>query len=99
MLKVEIQDETITTSVRGQYTFYEQTGWVTLKDATGKDYPHPERFTIQHPTPPKDADVVPHKIGHYIISPSSLYKNRFGQLDLGRLILVSVNANAAKLVA
>ena len=99
MLKVEIQDESINVSNRGQYTFYEQTAWVTFKDATGKDLPHPERVTIQHPTPPNGAEVQPHKIGSYIISPASLYKNRFSQVDLGRLILISVNSNAAKLVA
>lgn len=99
MLKVEIQDETVTTNVRGQWTFYEQTAWCTFKDATGKDLPHPERITIQHQRPENGQEVQPYKVGHYIISPASFYKNRFNQIELGRLVLVSVNSNMGKLAA
>jgi hypothetical protein len=95
MLKVEIQDEHIETRRQGDYTFYEQTAWVVLKDSQGRDNPHPERFIIQH-NKPKDSDPVPHKIGHYILSPQSIYKNRYSQLDLGRLVLIPASQSNLK---
>lgn len=94
MLKIQVSDETVTKTTRGSYTFFEQKAWAIFKDSNGKDQPHPQEIVIQLPRP-TDEDYakgieVPegHKHGDYILSPQSLYRNRYGQLALGRIILI-----------
>lgn len=96
MIKIEIQDEHVTENVRGQYTFYEQTGWAVFKDADGRDLPHPERITIQHRRPKAGEHVIPHAKGNYLIDPRSFYKNNFSQVALGTLVLIPVQKHEQK---
>lgn len=96
MIKIEIQDEHITETTRKGYVFYEQTGWAIFKDADGRDLPHPERIVIQHRRPRENEQVQPHKIGHYILDPRSLYKNNFSQVSLGTLHLIPVQNREQK---
>jgi hypothetical protein len=85
MIKVEVNDETITTSTRGAYTFYEQTAWATFLNQEGKPNPHPEKVILQ-----LQKNQAPHKLGSYQIHPSSFYRNRYDQLALGRIVLVPI---------
>jgi len=83
MIKVDINDETINYSKRGDYEFWEQDAWATFYNREGKLDPHPQKVTIQ-----LQKDQPAHKLGSYQIHPASFYRNRFGNIELGRLVLV-----------
>ncbi len=87
MIKVEINDEQITHSTRGAFEFFEQTGWATFLNQDGKPDPHPQKVTIQ-----LQKDQPAYKLGSYQIHPSSFYRNRYGNISLGRLHLVPMKA-------
>ena len=59
-----------------EYAIHEQIGYVELE----KPYPLEMRIPVQSPD-------TPYAPGTYLIDPSCLYVNRFGQLQLGRLKL------------
>jgi len=99
MIKIEIQDENVTVSQRGSFTFYEQIGWAIFKDADGRDLPHPERITISHRRPKEGQEVQGHKVGNYLISPQSFYKDRYNNVALGTLVLVPLKSQEQKAVA
>lgn len=90
MLKVEINDETIVTSKRGAYTFYEQSAWVTFLTEDGKPEPHPQKVELQ-----LSENQPAWKLGSYQIHPCSFYRNRYGNIALGRLHLIPQKLAAA----
>lgn len=90
MLTVEIKSEA--TKVKegvgkksgNAYRIVEQSGYVTLFDDSGAPKPYPTEISISL----KDTEP-PYKPGVYVISPQSVRAGNFGQLEFGRLVLVS----------
>jgi Helix-destabilising protein len=60
-----------------EYIFRNQSGWVDL----GKAYPQEIQI-------PLDSEHAPYQVGKYIMDPTCLYVDRYGNLSLGRLRLV-----------
>jgi len=85
--KAEVSTRTGTSKRTGQpYTIREQECWVHTCDRSGVVHPHPERVVLM-----LDDNQAPYPAGSYTICPSSLYVDRFRQLDL-RLRLKPVTA-------
>lgn len=88
MIRVEVHDDgvqerTIVAKATGKaYLFREQVAYAHIIDAGGRAQPYPSRVTVQL------ADAQPpYAKGAYTIAAESIIVNRFGQLDLGRLVL------------
>ena len=77
-LIIEVEEETVAErkvqSERGDFLIREQPGWLRVPDER-----YPQRVTLQL----KDGQA-PHKTGVYIVLPSSVIIDRFGQLRFKR---------------
>jgi len=91
MIRVDINDEHVEIRERGDYKFYEQDAWAHFYNREGKLDPHPQKVVIQLQ---KDQKAWP--LGSYQIHPASMYRNRFGQIELGRLVLVPLKEAGLK---
>lgn len=101
MIRIEVTDETITVRKvpknRGNpdpndcWLFYSQSAYAYMVQPNGQLGPHPEKINIamQH-------DQKPWPAGNYSLAPQSLWKNKYGELDLGRLVLRPLEAVARK---
>lgn len=91
MIKVEVTSEDlnvksgISTKTGKPYEIREQIGWAYLFDAQGGKNPHPTSIRLQIETGDK-----PFKAGNYMLHPSSIFADRWGQLAIGRVKLAPV---------
>lgn len=83
MLKVEVSTTMVdvkngTSAKTGKpYSIREQEAWAYCYDKEGKPYPHPSKIRVT-----LDDDQQAYPLGNYIIDPSSIYVDRFGQVAI-----------------
>lgn len=84
MLKVTVETQVVdvksgTSAKTGKpYSIREQEAWVQTYGKDGKPYPHPQKFKLTL----DDDQPEPYPLGAYIVDPSSIYIDRFGQLSI-----------------
>ena len=89
MIRIEVQNEAVRTRTiqgqRGTFQIAEQDAWAFLYDTQGNEDPYPTRITVRlEPNQPGYAH------GTYYLAPQSIYvKDRFGNLAIGRPVLVA----------
>ena len=89
MIRIEVQNEDVRTrTIQGQWGDFqiaEQDAWAFLYDTQGNEDPYPTRITVRlEPNQPGYAH------GTYYLAPQSIYvKDRFGNLAIGRPVLVA----------
>lgn len=97
-IRIEIKSEQLTprqiTPKQGPnvgkiMTFHEQEAWVLLPGADGKPRPYPQRIVLNVDADKGQKAYAP---GVYTLSDSAFFVNRFGSLELGRILLVAVAA-------
>lgn len=98
MIRVEITSAEVETRTSRKlnprtnqpYVFHEQEAFafVTGKDGQPSKYPQRFRLTLED-------HQEPYKPGLYMLAPSSIYVGRFGNLEIGRVQLVPLQAKAA----
>lgn len=99
MIKVQIESTEVEvkqgTSQRSgkAYSIREQDAWGYFTDPAGKPHPHPQRIRIT-----LGDEQQPYATGSYIIAPSSLYPDRFGQVTT-RAKLIPLGDGLAMLAA
>ena len=99
MLKVEIATSVVdvkngTSAKTGKpYSIREQEGWIFCYDKNGQPYPHPQKIKLT-----LDDDQQLYTPGNYILCPSSVYVDRFGQVAVRARLRPAVAA-AAKAAA
>ena len=91
MLRIEVQNEDVRTRTikgkQGDFQIAEQDAWAFLYDMQGAEDPYPTRITVRLE---KGQSGYAH--GTYYLSPQSLYvKDRFGNLAVGRPVLIAAN--------
>lgn len=97
MLKVSVET-TVVGEKRGvsaktgkPYAIREQEAWMFGYDREGKPHPHPQKCKLT-----LDDDQQPYPLGTYVLCPSSLYVDRFGQIGIrARLRAAVQQAKAA----
>lgn len=99
MIRIEISqasflERPITAKNGKTYVFREQTGYAYLMGPNGTLDTHPSKFAIS-----LERDAQPYPAGNYTVEPSSLYVNKYGGLDLGRLRLKSIEVKKPALAA
>lgn len=100
MIKIEIkstvvQPRTITPKTgprQGQQmTFHEQDAYAFTVDDQGNPRPYPQRITLNIDV---DKGAAPYAPGFYMVDPSSFFVDRFNSLQLGRIKLKPITAQA-----
>ena len=96
MIQIEVQNKDVQTrtirSQKGDFQIHEQAAWV---DAEGRRDPYPTRITLR--LEEGQAGYTP---GRYYLAPQSLYvKDRFGNLALGRPVLMTEGKYREQLLA
>ena len=71
------------------YSIREQEAWAYLVGADGKPHPHPQKIKIT-----LGDDQQPYQPGNYILSPASLYVDKYGQLSIRASLSPSIAAAA-----
>ena len=99
MIRIEVQDKAVCTrtvrSQKGDLQIREQAAWAFLFNAQGHRDPHSTRITL--PLEQGQPGYVP---GTYYLAPQSIYvKDRFGNLALGRPVLMTEDAYREQLLA
>ena len=89
MIQIEVQHEAVCTrtirSQRGDFQIHEQAAWAFLFDAEGRRDPYPTRITLR-----LEQGQSGYSPGTYYLAPQSVYvKDRFGNLALGRPVLMT----------
>lgn len=73
------------------YSFRKQEGYAfTVDSKTGQPHPYPLRFEITI-----DNDQSPYPVGHYTVSETSFYVDRYGKLSLSPRLEPIRTANPA----
>ena len=89
MIRIEVQSEDVRTRMikgqRGEFQISEQDAWAFLYNTQGNEDPYPTRITVRL------AQGQPgYAHGTYYLAPQSIYvKDRFGNLAIGRPVLVA----------
>ena len=91
MIRIEVQNEAVRTRTikgqRGDFQVAEQDAWAFLYDAQGHEDPYPTRITVR-----LEQGQSSYAHGTYYLAPQSLYvKDRFGNLAIGRPVLMAVD--------
>jgi hypothetical protein len=73
------------------FTIREQTAYVTLQLPGGVAEKHPSKMVIA-----LDREQKPYEAGYYSLSAESLYVNKYGHLDIGRMRLRPIDPAALK---
>ena len=99
MIQIEVQNEAVRTrtiqSQKGTFQTKEQAAWAFLFDVQGNEDPYPTRITLR-----LDEDHSGYPQGTYYLAPQSIYlKDRFGNLALGRPVLIAENDYHARFLA
>ena len=92
MIQIEVQNKEVRTrtirSQRGDFQIHEQEAWAFLFDAEGRPDPYPTRITVR-----LEEGQSGYAPGTYYLAPQSVYvKDRFGNLALGRPVLMTEDA-------
>ena len=96
MLRVEITTVLVdvkngTSAKTGKpYSIREQEGWMFCYDRNGHPYPHPQKVKLT-----LDDDQQPYQPGNYLLCPSSIYVDRFGQPAIRARLRPAVGAGKA----
>lgn len=100
MIKIEVKSTAIqprTINVKtgaraGQeMTFHEQDAYAFTTDENGQPRPYPQRITLNIDVPRGQQPYAP---GYYMLDPSCFFVDRFNSLQLGRLRLKPITAQA-----
>jgi len=97
MLKVQVETASFslkegTSAKTGKpYSIRDQEAWMYCYDRDGKPHSHPQRIRLT-----LDDDQSPYAPGNYILDPSSIYVDRFGQPSLRARLRPSPAAPVAK---
>jgi hypothetical protein len=93
MIKIEVKSaDTIAREITAKngpnagrkMTFHEQDAYAFTSDDQGNPRPYPQRITLNID---RDKGQQPYGPGMYIVCPSSVFVDRFSNLQLGRLKL------------
>jgi hypothetical protein len=97
MLKVEVSSanfslkEGVSAKTGKPYKIREQEGWMYCYGRDGKPQPHPQLIRVT-----LDDDQEPYQPGNYILCPSSIYIDRFGQPAIRARLRAQMAAPLAK---
>ncbi len=99
MLKIEVESEYITTRMikgkQGDFEVKEQDAWAFLYDTYGREDPYPTRITVR-----LEQGQPGYAHSTYYLSPQSVYvKDRFGNLTIGRPVLIAQDDYHAQFIA
>ena len=99
MIQIEVQDKAVCTrtirSQEGDFQIHAQAAWAFLFDAEGHRNPYPTRITLR--LEDGQSGYTP---GRYYLAPQSVYvKDRFGNLALGRPVLITEDEYREQLLA
>ena len=89
MIQIEVQNKEVRTrtirSQRGNFQIHEQAAWTFLFDTEGRRDPYPTRITLR-----LEQGQPGYSPGTYYLALQSVYvKDRFGNLALGRPVLMA----------
>ena len=89
MIRIEVQSQDVQTRTirgkKGDFQVSEQDAWAFLYDEQGNEHPYPTRITVR-----LGENQPGYSHGKYFLSPQSVYvKDRFGNLAIGRPVLVA----------
>ncbi len=99
MIQIEVQNKDVRTrtirSERGDFQIHEQDAWAFLFDSVGRRDPYPTRITLS-----LEEGQPGYSLGKYYLAPQSVYvKDRFGNLALGRPVLITEGEYREQLLA
>ena len=99
MIQIEVQNKDVRTrtirSQKGDFQIYEQAAWAFLFDVEGCRDPYPTRITLR-----LEEEQLGYAPGRYYLAPQSVYvKDRFGNLALGRPVLMTEDKYREQLLA
>ena len=99
MLKIEVESEDVTIrkikGKQGDFEVKEQDAWAFLYDECGNEHPYPTRIIVR-----LGQGHSGYSRGTYYLSPQSVYvKDRFGNLAIGRPVLIAQDEYHAQFLA
>ena len=99
MIQIEVKKKDVRTRTiraqKGDFQIHEQAAWAFLFDAEGRRDPYPTRITLR-----LEEEQSGYAPGRYYLAPQSVYvKDRFGNLALGRPVLMAEDEYREQLLA
>lgn len=93
MIKIEVKSSDVQDRTNAGGTFREQQAWAHMADQNGNPHPYPQLIKINLDVKSNQAPFPP---GMYQLDPASVYVNKFGGLNIGRIKLRPLAAAAPK---
>lgn len=96
MVKIEVKSTAYVDRVNSGGTFREQEAWVHLCDQNGNPQPYPQLMKLNLDIKNPNSPQPPYQPGIYQLDPASIYVNKYGGLNIGRIRLKSLASAAPK---